>query len=243
MDLKLMGKLDELFTENPTRGTRRLSKALKKRFDLLAGRDKVRRLMDIMGIAAIYPKKNLSLANKAHKKYPYLLRGLKITRQNQVWSTDITFVRLKKGFVYLTAVIDWYSRYVLSWKLSTRLDRRFCIDVLNEALEKHGQPEIFNTDQGSQYTSEEFTGILKSKQIKISMDGKGRALDNVFVERLWRTVKQEEVYLKGYRDVSECREGLSTYFGQYNNLREHQSLDYNYPAEIYFGDIELKDAA
>ncbi len=243
MDLKLMEKLDELFTEDPTRGTRRLSKALKKRFGLEAGRDKVRRLMRIMGIAAIYPKKNLSIANKSHLKYPYLLRGMAITHPNQVWSTDITFVRLKKGFVYLTAIIDWYSRYVLSWRLSTTLERRFCIDALNEALEKHGQPEIFNTDQGSQYTSEEFTGILKSKQIKISMDGKGRALDNVFVERLWRTVKQEEVYLKGYRNVSECREGLSAYFDRYNNLREHQSLDYNYPAEIYFGDILLKEAA
>lgn len=243
LDLKLMEKMDELFTENPTRGTRRLSKALKKRFGLLAGRDKVRHLMGIMGISAIYPKKNLSNANKLHKKYPYLLRGLEITGVDQVWSTDITYIRLKKGFVYLTAVIDWYSRYVLSWRISTTLDRRFCIEALNEALEKHGQPEIFNTDQGSQYTSEEFTGILKSKKIKISMDGKGRALDNVFVERLWRTVKQEEVYLKGYRTVSECREGLSHYFNRYNNLREHQSLDYNYPAEIYFGEIKLKKAA
>jgi len=243
MDLKLLEKLDELFTENPTRGTRRLSKALKKRFGLLAGRDKVRRLMHIMGIAAIYPKKNLSIANKSHKKYPYLLRGLEITHPNQVWSTDITYIRLKKGFVYLTAVIDWDSRYVLSWRLSITLDRGFCIDALNEALEKYGKPEIFNTDQGSQYTSEEFTGILKTKKIKISMDGKGRALDNVFVERLWRTVKQEEVYLKGYQNVSECREGLSAYFDLYNNLREHQSLDYNYPSEIYFGDILLKEVA
>ncbi len=243
MDLKLMEKLDELFTENPTRGTRRLSKALKKRFSLVAGRDKVRRLMRIMGIAAIYPKKHLSIANKLHKKYPYLLRGLKITRANQVWSTDITYVRMKKGFVYLTAVMDWYSRYVLSWRISTTLDRGFCIEALNEALGRHGQPEIFNTDQGSQYTSEAFTGILKSNQIKISMDGKGRALDNVFVERLWRTVKQEEVYLKGYRNVSECREGLTAYFDRYNNLREHQSLDYNYPSEIYKGDILLKEAA
>lgn len=243
LDLKLMKKMDELFTENPTRGTRRLSKALKKRFCLLAGRDKVRRLMDIMGIAAIYPKKNLSIANKSHKKYPYLLRGLAITRANQVWSTDITYIRLKKGFVYLTAVIDWYSRYVLSWRISTTLDRRFCIETLNEALEKYGRPEIFNTDQGCQYTSAEFTGILQSKQIKISMDGKGRALDNVFVERLWRTVKQEEVYLKGYRNIPECREGLSRYFELYNNLREHQSLDYNYPSEIYFGKILLKKSS
>jgi len=238
-----MKKMDELFTENPTRGTRRLSKALKKRFGLVAGRDKVRHLMDIMGISAIYPEKNLSIANRSHKKYPYRLPGLAITRTDQVWSTDITYIRLKKGFVYLTAVIDGFSRYVLSWKLSTTLDRRFCIEALNEALEKHGQPEIFNTDQGSQYTSEEFTRILKSKQIKISMDGKGRALGNVFVERLWRTVKQEEVYLKGYRNVLECRKSLSHYFDRYNTLREHQSLDDNDPAERYKGEIELKKAA
>jgi len=242
-DLTLMEKLDELFTEDPTRGTRRLSQALKKRFELMAGRDKVRRLMRSMGMAAIYPKKNLSAANPSHKKYPYLLRGVAITHPNQVWSTDITYVRLHKGFVYLTAIIDWYSRYVLAWKLSTTLDRRFCIEALQEALATYGQPEIFNTDQGCQYTSEEFTGILTSNQIAISMDGKGRALDNVFVERLWRTVKQEEVYLKGYRNVAECREGLHAYFERYNTRREHQSLNYHYPAEIYFGDIVLKKAA
>jgi len=242
-DLQLLEKLDELFTENPTRGTRRLSQALKKRFGLVAGRDKVRRLMRIMGVSAIYPKKNLSVATPAHKKYPYLLRGVAITRPNQVWSTDITYVRLRKGFVYLTAIIDWYSRYVLSWRISTTLDRSFCIEALQEALAQYGKPEIFNTDQGCQYTSEAFTSILKANQIKISMDGKGRALDNVFVERLWRTVKQEEVYLKGYRNVADCREGLRVYFERYNNLREHQSLEYNYPAEIYFGDILLKQAA
>ena len=143
----------------------------------------------------------------------------------------------------MTAIIDWYSRYVLSWKLSTTLDRRFCIEALEEALETYRQPEIFNTDQGCQYTSEEFTGILKAKQIKISMDGKGRALDNVFVERLWRTVKQEEVYLKGYCNVADCREGFRAYFEWYNTLREHQSLEYNYPAEIYFGDTRLMQAA
>jgi len=242
-DLQLMEKLDELFTENPTRGTRRLRQALKKRWGLVAGRDKVRRLMRNMGITAIYPKKSLSVANQAHKKYPYLLRGVAITHPNQVWSTDITYIRLHKGFVYLTAIIDWYSRYVLSWRISTTLDRSFCIEALQEALEQYGNPEIFNTDQGCQYTSEAFTSILKVNQIKISMDGKGRALDNVFVERLWRTVKQEEVYLKGYGSVADCREGLRAYFERYNNLREHQSLDYNYPAEIYFGDILLKQAA
>jgi putative transposase len=160
-----------------------------------------------------------------------------------VWSTAITYVRLAKGFVYLTPIIDWYSRYVLSWKLSTTLDRRFGLEGLEEALETYGQPEILNTDQGCQYTSEAFTGILKVKQIKISMDGKGRGLDNVFAEQLWRTVKQEEVYLKGYRHAAGCREGLRAYFERYNNLREHQSLDYNYSAEIYFGDIVLKQAA
>lgn len=242
-ELLLMEKIDELFTENPTRGTRRLSQALKKRFGLVAGRDKVRTLMRIMEIAAIYPKKNLSISNKAHKKYPYLLRGISIDRPNQVWSTDITYIRLKKGFVYLTAIIDWYSRYVLSWRISTTLDSAFCIEALNEALYKYGKPDVFNTDQGSQFTSEVFTGILKTNGIKISMDGKGRALDNVFVERLWRTVKQEEVYLKEYRNVNECREGLKQYFLRYNHRREHQSLDYNYPEEIYFGNILLNNAA
>ena len=242
-DLKIMEKIDELYTENPTRGTRRLSKALKKRFHIKVGRVKVRRLIGIMGISAIYPKKNLSISNKTHKKYPYLLRNVEVTRPNQVWSTDITYIRLKRGFVYLTAIIDWHSRYVLSWRISTTLDRRFCIDALNEAITKYGKPEIFNTDQGSQYTSEEFTGILKSADIKISMNGKGRALDNIFIERLWRTVKYEEVYLNSYQSVRECKGGLDNFFRRYNNLGEHQSLDYNYPSEIYFGEIELKKKA
>jgi putative transposase len=199
--------------------------------------------MALMGISAIYPKKNLSMANKSHKKYPYLLRGVTINRVNQVWSTDITYIKLKRGFVYLTAIIDWYSRYVLSWRISNTIDRRFCIEALNEALDKYGNPEIFNTDQGVQYTSQEFTQILKGHKIKISMDGKGRALDNVFVERLWRTVKYEEVFLKGYKDVLECTHGLDRYFNWYNNEREHSSLDYNYPREVYFGMLQLKEAA
>ena len=238
-----MEKLDELFTENPTRGTRRLHPALKTRCGLVAGRDTVRRLMRRMGVAAMYPKKNLSVATFSHTQYPYVLRGVAITHPNQVWSTDITSVRLHKGFVYLTAMIDWYSRDVLSWRISTTLDRSFCLDALQEALAQYGNPEIFNTDQGCQSTSEAFTGILKANQITISMDGNGRALDNVFVEQLWRTVKQEEVYVKGYRHVADCREGLRAYCERYNHLREHQSLDYNYPAEIYFGDILLKQAA
>lgn len=242
-DFMIMEKIDFLFTEDPTRGTRRLRSALKKRFEIKLGRDCVRSYMALMGICAIYPKKNLSVANKSHKKYPYLLRGVKVTRVNQVWSTDITYIKLKRGFVYLTAIIDWYSRFVLSWKISTTLDRQFCIDALNEALDKYGEPEIFNTDQGTQFTSTDFTNILKNRGIKISMDGKGRALDNVFVERLWRTVKYEEVFLKGYRDVPECKAGLEAYFDRYNFLREHSSLDDNYPSEIYFGELQLKEAA
>lgn len=242
-DLKTMEKIDELYTEDPARGTRRMSRALRKRFRIKVGRAKVKRLMGIMGIYAIYPKKKLTISNQAHKKYPYLLRNLDITRPNQVWSTDITYIRLKRGFVYLTAIVDWYSRYVLSWRVSTTLDRRFCIEALNEALTKYGKPEIFNTDQGCQYTSEEFTGILKAADTKISMNGKGRAVDNIIVERLWRTVKYDEVYLNSYQNVKDCKERLGNFFNRYNNLREHQSLDYNYPSEIYFKEIELEKKA
>jgi len=241
--LELMNRIDELYTEDPTRGTRRLSKALWKQFSLQAGRGKVRKLMRLLGIGAIYPTKRLSIANVQHKKYPYLLRGMPITRVNQVWSTDITYVRIKGGYVYLTAIIDWYSRFVLAWRISTTMDTRFCVEALNEALEKYGTPEIFNTDQGSQFTSTEFTGTLESHGIKISMDGKGRALDNIFVERLWRTVKQEDIYLKEYATVSECKAGLEQYFLRYNTRREHSSLEYNYPGEVYFGSITLKQAA
>jgi putative transposase len=241
--LELMNRIDELYTEDPTRGTRRISNALRKRYYLHAGRGKVRKLMGLLGIGAIYPKKLLSIANAQHKKYPYLLRGVVITHANHVWSTDITYVRLKGGYVYLTAVIDWYSRFVLAWRISTTLDTRFCVEALNEALEKYGKPEIFNTDQGCQFTSKEFTGVLEARGIAISMDGKGRALDNVFVERLWRTVKQEDIYLKEYMSVGACKNGLEQYFLRYNTRREHQSLDYNYPEEIYLGAIKLKNAA
>lgn len=239
----LLNKIDELYTEDPTRGTRRMRGALRKRFEIFAGRRKIARYMSSLGIAAIYPKRNLSLANQQHEKYPYLLRGVKIDRVNQVWSTDITYIRLKNGFVYLTAVMDWHSRFVLSWRLSITLDKSFCIEALGEALEKYGKPEIFNTDQGSQYTSEAFTGLLKEHGIKISMDGKGRALDNIFVERLWRTVKYEDVYLKEYGTVKECKEGLREFFKRYNSKREHQSLDYNYPEEVYFNKLIIETAA
>ena len=243
LDLDLLKKIDELYTEDPARGQRRMKRALKKRFGLKIGRQRIKGLMEILGIHAIYPKRNLSLAKHQHKKYPYLLRNVSIERVNQVWSTDITYIRLKRGFVYLVAIMDWHSRYVLSWRLSTTLDRNFCIDALKEAINRHGTPEIFNTDQGCQFTSDEFTQVLKDHQIKISMDGRGRALDNIFVERLWRTVKHEDIYIKEYRTVPECREGLKNFFERYNCRREHSSLDGNYPEEIYFGKIKLPDVA
>jgi putative transposase len=237
-NLDLMRQIDELFTEDPTRGTRRISAALRKR-GVNIGRGKVRRLMDRMGLSAIYCKVNLSKCAPDHKKYPYLLRGVQIIRVNQVWSTDITYIRLRNGFVYLTAVIDWYSRYVLAWRLSTTLETAFCKEALEEALLNFGKPEIFNTDQGSQFTSEEFTGVLQKHGIAISMDGRGRALDNVFVERLWRTVKYEHIFLNDYGSVSECQNGLNSFFDRYNNRREHQSLDYQFPREVYFSECAV----
>lgn len=188
-----------------------------------------------MGISAIYQKPNLSKPNVNHKVYPYLLRGVKIERVNYVWSTDITYIGLKNGFLYLTAVMDWYSRYVLAWKLSNSLDGLFCREVLQDAL-RIARPEIFNTDQGSQYTSLEFIKILTDLGINVSMDGRGRALDNVFIERLWRSVKYEDVYLKEYRDGADLHRGLTTYFKFYNTQRLHSSLDYKTPATIYYGE-------
>lgn len=196
-------------------------------------RKRARRLMREMGLEAIYPKKNVSIANKEHRKYPYLLRGLSISDSEQVWSEDITYIRVKKGFVYLTAIIDWFSRYVVSWRLSNLLSTDFCLEALEEALTK-GKPEIFNMDQGAQFTSKEFTEFLESRGIKISMDGKGRALDNIFVERLWRSVKYEEVYLKEYKTVRDAEEGLRRYFKHYNYERPHQSLDYKTPHEVHY---------
>lgn len=241
--LELMNRIDELYTEDPTRGQRRMRHALRKQFGISVGRSVIRKLMETLGIEAIHPRKNLSSPNLQNKKYPYLLRNVPIKRVNQVWSTDITYIRLKGGFVYLTAIIDWYSRFVLAWRLSTTLDTRFCTEALQEALDKFGNPEVFNTDQGCQFTSAEFTGILESHEIAISMDGKGRALDNIFVERLWRTVKYDDIYLKGYTTVPECKDGLEKFFDRYNNKREHQSLEGNYPAEVYFGKVAINIAA
>lgn len=232
-DLRLINRTDELFTEHPYFGSRRLMEYLNlEGYDV--GRDKVRSVMRVLGLEAIYPKRGTSIRNQAHVIYPYLLRGVEIVRVDQVWSADITYIRLSRGFVYLVVVMDWYSRYVLSWRLSNTLDSDFCVEVLRGAL-KYGVPEIFNTDQGSQFTSEVFTGLLIQAGIQISMDGKGRAMDNVFVERLWRSVKYENVYLNSYGTIPEAEFGLGSYFEFYNNDRLHQALNYQTPAKIYAG--------
>lgn len=234
-----MRQIDELYTELPYYGSRRMTYELNQQ-GCKVNRKRVQRLMQRMGLEAIYPKPRLSTPAPGHKIYPYLLRGLKIDRPDQVWSTDITYIRLRGGFIYLVAVMDWYSRYVLSWEVSVTLDTSFCVSALEWAL-KDVTPEIFNSDQGAQFTSEEFTSRLKDRGIQISMDGRGRALDNVFVERLWRSVKWEEVYLKDYSGVAEAIESLSRYFQRYNHRRPHQSLDNKTPAAVYFEG--RKDAA
>lgn len=234
-DLRLMNRVDEIFTMYPFYGSRKICENLKFE-DWNVGRDKVRSIMSELGLEAIYPRRNLSKRNQMHRIYPYLLKDVEVTRPNQVWSTDITYIRLSRGFVYLVAIIDWYSRYVLSWKLSNTLDSDFCVEALKEAL-KIGKPEIFNTDQGSQFTSEAFTGVLVDQGVQISMDGKGRALDNIFVERLWRTIKYENIYLNSYGSIPEVQSGLEGYFDFYDNVRLHQSLKYRTPAEIYTGEV------
>ena len=227
-----MNQIDEIYTEFPYYGSPRITAQL-RRDGLTVNHKAVERLMRIMGICAIFPKKNASLADKYHIHYPYLLNGIDINRPNQVWGTDITYVRAKNVWFYLVAILDWYSRYVIAWKLSPSLNVDFCLDVLGEAL-KIAQPEIHNSDQGSQFTASEYTQILLGKGIKISMDSRGRCFDNIFTERLWRTVKYEEVYLHDYQSYDESHDSLSKYFFIYNNKRLHQSLDYRPPSEIYF---------
>ena len=240
--LKLMKQIDELYMQHPFYGSRQMMRAL-RRLDYEVGRKRVSRLMRLMGLEAIYRKPNLSRANAAHAIYPYLLRGVVVDRPNQVWATDITYIPVRGGFAYLCAVIDWHSRCVLCWELSNTLDAAFCVRVLKRALAQHGVPEIFNTDQGCQFTSAEFTGVLKAHGVRISMDGKGRCLDNVFVERLWRSVKYEEVYLKAYADLVEAERGLRAYFRFYNDHRPHSAHDGQTPAEIYHSTIEPQQAA
>jgi putative transposase len=232
-NLALMRLLDEAYTAWPFYGVRKMTAHLEREGQAVNVK-RVRRLMRLMGLEAIYPRKRLSVPGEGHKRYPYLLRGVEIVRPDQVWSADITYIRLRRGFLYLAAILDWYSRYVLSWALSSSLDAAFCVWALEEALAR-GRPEVFNTDQGVQFTSEGFTGILESRGIAISMDGRGRVFDNIFSERLWRTVKYEEVYLKDYADPREAREGLRAYFRFYNEQRLHQALDYRTPAEVYEG--------
>jgi putative transposase len=232
-NVQLMRVLDEQYTATPFYGVRRMTAWLHSQ-GYPVNHKRVARLMQEMGIAAIYAKPKLSQATAGHTIYPYLLRGVKVARVNQVWSTDITYIRLNQGFVSLVAVMDWCSRYVLSWALSITLDGQFCREALLQAFRHGARPEIFNTDQGAQFTSSDFTGLLKHEGIQISMDGRGRALDNVFVERLWRTVKYEEVYLKDYTTVREARQGLGEYFTFYNHKRLHQALGYQTPATVYY---------
>lgn len=239
-ELSLMRQLDELHLSYPFYGARRLRDAMLDEHSLIVNRKRIQRLMKLMGISAVYPGKNTSKPNKAHRIYPYLLRGMKINRSNQVWCTDITYLPMSKGFAYLIAIMDWHSRKVLSWRVSNIMDTDFCVDALNEALNRHGAPEIFNTDQGSQFTSEAFTSVLKQRDIKISMDGKGRWVDNVFIERLWRSVKYEEVYLHAYEDIPHARQNLKSYFEFYNAKRRHQILGCT-PDNKYFTSFpELK---
>ena len=228
-----MRLLDAQYTATPFYGTRRMTAWLRGR-GYTVNRKRVARLMRQMGIEAIYTKPHLSQPLAGHKIYPYLLRGVKIERVNHVWSADITYVRLQQGFIYLVAVIDWWSRYVLSWAVSITLESSFCLEALESAL-RWGRPELFNTDQGAQFTSLAFTERLRQGEIQISMDGRGRALDNVFVERLWRSVKYEEVYLREYNTVQEAQQGLGRYFGFYNDERLHQALGYRTPAAVYRG--------
>lgn len=228
-----MNLLDAQYTSTPFYGSRKMAKAISLQTGLEINRKRVQRLMRIMAISAIYPRPNTSKASKQNRVYPYLLTGLTISKPNVVWATDITYIRLRHGFVYLAAVIDWYSRKVLSWRLSNTMDTSFCVDALEEALATYGTPEYFNTDQGAQFTSEEFLAPLKSRSINISMDGKGRAIDNVFTERLWRTIKYENVFISGYETMNEATAGIGEYLQFYNDQRLHASLEYRTPEEVY----------
>lgn len=232
-ELLLMRAIDEDYLQHPFYGRRRMTIAMRAK-GFLVGQTRIRTAMQTMGLEAIYPKPNLSRANKEHKKFPYLLRNLIEDHPNHAWAGDITYIPMPTGFGYLFAIIDWFSRYVIEWELSNFLDTDFCIIALERGLAKK-KPEIFNTDQGVQFTSYQFTGRLENGGIRISMDGKGRALDNVFVERLWRSVKYEDIYPKGYENLREVRQGLKKYFEFYNEKRPHQGLEYRTPAEVYFG--------
>jgi putative transposase len=241
-DRELIRLIDEIHLEEPYLGSRGMKNALRMRGHKV-GRIHVRTLMRKMGIEALYKKPRLSKPHPGHAVYPYLLRGLDITEANTVWCSDITYIPMARGFCYLVAVMDWASRKVLSWRLSNTLDTSFCIEALEEALQKYGIPDIFNTDQGSQFTSLEFTNVLKNHGIQISMDGQGRWRDNVFIERLWKTVKYQEVYLKAYESISHAKKELTKFFARYNTWRPHQGLKDRTPDEVYWGTLpRMKDA-
>jgi putative transposase len=231
-DLRLMRRIDEVYLATPFYGARRMVAVL-RREGWTVNRKRVRRLMRVMRIEAIYQKPNTSRRHPDHIVYPYLLRGLAIDRPNQVWCADITYIPMSKGFVYLIAVMDWFSRRVLAWRLSTGMETAFCVEALREALAEYGPPEVFNTDQGAQFTSAEFTGVLTASGVRISMDGKGRYLDNIFIERLWRSLKYEDIYIKAYPSVQEARRGIGDWLTFYNDERLHQALGYRTPREMF----------
>jgi len=233
LNQELMRRLDEEYTKHPFFGSRKLTVRLRKA-GFAVNRKRIQGLMRRMGLEAIYRKPRLSLPGRQHKRYPYLLKGMTVDRPDVAWCADITYIRLAHGFVYLVAILDWHSRYVLAWSLSTTLEKEFCLDALRDSL-RISRPEIFNTDQGAQFTSPEFTGLLEGASIRISMDGRGRVYDNIFVERFWRSVKYEEVYLHEYRTVVEARAHLGAYFRFYNEERPHEALGYRTPHEVYFG--------
>jgi len=233
-DLDLMRKIDELYLENPSSGSRTIRRQLNRQ-GINVSRKKIQRLMRLMGIEAVYPKPNTSRPHPENKVYPYLLRNLTIDRPNQVWATDITYFPMDKGFMYLVAIMDWYSRKILSWRVSNTLDPSFCVNALEEALSRLGPPEIFNTDQGSQFTSNAFTQLLNDNNVAISMDGRGRCHDNIFVERLWWTLKHQFIYLHSFGDGKALRRGLADWIQYYNFVRGHSSLDDKTPDEVYFG--------
>lgn len=235
--------IDEQYLKTPVYGSRSMRNYLRRLGYKTINRKRVQRLMRLMGLEAIYPKPKTSRPHPAHKIYPYLLRGLKIDRPNQVWAADITYIPLERGFMYLVAVMDWYSRKVLSWRISNTLEADFCVEALKDAIHSHGCPEIFNTDQGSQFTSEDFTGELESHRINISMDGRGRFQDNIFIERLWWTVKHHYVYLRAFENGSDLRKGLKHWFEYYNQERFHQSLGDLTPDEVYFKERTWQKAA
>ena len=236
-DIRLMRIIDELHMKYPFYGSRRLRDPLFDEYGLTLNRKRIQRLMRQMGLQAVYPKKNTSRANKAHRVYPYLLKGLDINRSNQVWCADITFLPMAKGFAYLVAIMDWHSRKVLAFNVSNVMDTDFCVQALKQAVNRYGKPEIFNTDQGSQFTSHDFTDELNKHAIQISMDGKGHWLDNVFIERLWRCVKYEEIYLHAYESISQAKDQLKNYFQFYNTKRKHQTLKAK-PDKVYYENLD-----